>query len=129
MPTHICTDRETLASLSFSYKNKYTLKEKVYFHRKFQYTGEPRSNYRRERPAFVQHLHHASGPVKTNVRYVIKGILCGVSEPGVPGGIHAAQIVQAVCCSHQGVDLTLSSLELSQVMEAGHDGGDGLLDQ
>lgn len=51
------------------------------------------------------------------------------SEPGVPGGVHAAQIVQTVCCSHQGVDFTLPSLELSQVVKAGHDGSDGLLDQ
>lgn len=51
------------------------------------------------------------------------------SKPGVPGRVHAAQIVQAVGCSHQGVDLTLPALELSQVMEAGHDGRDGLLHQ
>lgn len=51
------------------------------------------------------------------------------SEPGVPSRVHATQIVQAVCCSHQGVDLTLSTLKLSQVMKAGHDGCDGLLDQ
>lgn len=50
-------------------------------------------------------------------------------EPGVPGWIHAAQIVQAVCRSHQSVDLTLPPLELSQVVEASHDGCDGLLDQ
>lgn len=47
----------------------------------------------------------------------------------MPGWIHATQIVKAVCCSHQSVDLTLASLELSQVMEASHDGRDGLLDQ
>lgn len=47
----------------------------------------------------------------------------------MPCRVHAAQIVQAVCCSHQRVDFTLSALELSQVMEAGHDGRDGLLDQ
>lgn len=50
-------------------------------------------------------------------------------EPRMPRGVHAAQIVQAVRRGHQSVDFTLASLELSQVVQAGHDGGDGLLDQ
>lgn len=54
---------------------------------------------------------------------------CGPSEPGVPGGVHATQVVQAVGRGHQGVDFALSALKLSQVVEAGHDGRDGLLDQ
>ena len=53
----------------------------------------------------------------------------GVSEPGVPGGVHATEVVQAVGGRHQGVDLALPALELGQVVEAGHDGRDGLLDQ
>lgn len=52
-----------------------------------------------------------------------------VSEPGVPRRVHATQVVQAVGCSHQRVDLALPALELGQVVEAGHDGGDRLLDQ
>lgn len=55
--------------------------------------------------------------------------LCGLSEPGVPGRVHATQVVQAVRSSHQGVYLTLPAFKLSQVVEAGHDGRDGLLDQ
>lgn len=55
--------------------------------------------------------------------------LCGPSKPGVPGRVHPAQVVQAIGCSHQGVDFALSALKLSQVVEAGHDGRDGLLDQ
>lgn len=55
--------------------------------------------------------------------------LRGPSEPGVPGGVHATQVVQAVGRGHQGVDFALSALKLSQVVEAGHDGRDGLLDQ
>lgn len=55
--------------------------------------------------------------------------LWGPSEPGVPGGVHATQVVQAVGRGHQGVDFALSALKLSQVVEAGHDGRDGLLDQ
>lgn len=51
------------------------------------------------------------------------------SEPGVPGRVHSAQVVQTVRCSHQGVDFTLPALKLGQVVEAGHDGCDGLLDQ
>lgn len=47
----------------------------------------------------------------------------------MPGRVHAAQVVQTVGCSHQGVDFTLSTLKLGQVVEAGHDGCDGLLDQ
>lgn len=55
--------------------------------------------------------------------------LRGPSEPRVPGGVHATQVVQAVGRGHQGVDFALSALKLSQVVEAGHDGRDGLLDQ
>lgn len=47
----------------------------------------------------------------------------------MPGRVHAAQVVQTVGCSNQSVDFTLSALELGQVVEAGHDGCDGLLDQ
>lgn len=47
----------------------------------------------------------------------------------MPCRVHAAQVVQTVGCSHQSVDFTLSTLELRQVVEAGHDGCDGLLDQ
>lgn len=51
------------------------------------------------------------------------------SEPGVPGGVHPAQVVQAVGGGNQCVHFAFPPLELSQVVEAGHDGGDGLLDQ
>lgn len=47
----------------------------------------------------------------------------------MPSRVHAAQVVQAVGRRHQGVDFALSTLKLSQVVEAGHDGRDGLLDQ
>lgn len=47
----------------------------------------------------------------------------------MPGRVHAAQVVQTVGCSNQSVDFTLSTLELRQVVEAGHDGRDSLLDQ
>lgn len=53
----------------------------------------------------------------------------GPSEPGVPGRVHPTQVVKAIGCSHQGVDFALPALELSQIVEAGHDGCDGLLDQ
>lgn len=55
--------------------------------------------------------------------------LRGPSEPGVPSWVHPTQVVQAVGRSHQGVDFALSALKLSEVVEAGHDGCDGLLDQ
>lgn len=47
----------------------------------------------------------------------------------MPGRVHAAQVVQTIRCGHQGVDFALSTLKLGQVVEAGHDGCDGLLDQ
>lgn len=47
----------------------------------------------------------------------------------MPGRVHPTQVVQAVGRSHQGVDFALSALKLSQVVEAGHDGRHGLLDQ
>lgn len=54
---------------------------------------------------------------------------CLPSEPRVPRRVHATQIVQTVRCSHQSVDLTLPSLELSQIVEAGDNGRYRLLYQ
>lgn len=51
------------------------------------------------------------------------------SQPGVPGRVHAAQVVQAICSSHQGVHFALPTFELGEVVQAGHDGGDSFLNQ
>lgn len=52
-----------------------------------------------------------------------------VSQPGVPGGVHAAQVVQAVGGGHQRVHLALPTFKLGEVVQAGHDGGDSFLHQ
>lgn len=51
------------------------------------------------------------------------------SQPGVPGGIHPAEVVQAVCSCYQSVDFALPSLKLSEVVKARHDGSHGFLNQ
>lgn len=56
-------------------------------------------------------------------------ITAASSKPGVPGRVHAAQVVQTVGCGHQGVDFAFSTLKLGQVVEASHDGCDGFLNQ
>lgn len=56
-------------------------------------------------------------------------ITAASSKPGVPGRVHAAQVVQTVGCGHQGVHFAFSTLKLGQVVEASHDGCDGFLDQ
>lgn len=47
----------------------------------------------------------------------------------MPGRVHATQVVQAVGSSHQGVHLALPTVELGQVVQAGHDGSDSFLNQ
>lgn len=49
------------------------------------------------------------------------------SQPRVPGGVHAAQVVQAVGGGHQRVHFALPAFELGQVVQAGHDGRDRFL--
>lgn len=51
------------------------------------------------------------------------------SQPRVPGGVHATQVVQAVGGGHQRVHFALPAFKLGQVVQAGHDGGDRLLHQ
>lgn len=51
------------------------------------------------------------------------------SQPGVPGGVHPAEVVQAVGSCHQGVDFAFPSLKLGQVVEPSHDGSDSFLNQ
>lgn len=45
----------------------------------------------------------------------------------MPGRVHATEVVQAVGSGHQGVHLALPTIELGQVVQAGHDGSDGFL--
>lgn len=58
-----------------------------------------------------------------------RGLGKAVSQPGVPGGVHAAQVVQTVGSGHQGVHFALPTLKLGKVVQTGHDGGDSFLNQ
>ena len=50
-------------------------------------------------------------------------------QPGVPGRIHPAEIIQAICSCYQRVHFAFSSFKLSKIMKSSHDSSDGFLNE